>query len=235
MTTLYKITSPDGSPVHGGTGRWNLPVGDQPGDWMPAVARVECRDNGYLLVTAPALIDWLHAPAVIWEAEGRGTYHFYGGGKTAFTEARLLRPIGRLELSTLPLIAADIAETALHIWEAAYPDDDRPRRAIAVARDGSAAEAARIAAEAAEAAKAAAKAATWAAKAAAWAAEAAAGAARTAAEAAETAAGAAAWAAAWAAGAAAKAAGAAAEAAARSTHGQIVLRHAAAVLTGDVR
>ena len=221
MTTLYTIAAPDGSPVHGDTGRWNLPSGDQPGDWMPAVARVECCDIGYHLVTAEALIVWLHVPAVIWEAEGRGAHHSYGDGKIAFAEARLLRPIGRLELRMLPLIAADIAETALHIWEAAYPNDGRPRRAIAMARDGDTAEAAARAARAADAAGAVAGAAeaARAAEAAAWAARAAwtaAGAARTA-------------------GAAADAAAGAAWTAARSTHGQIVLRHAAAVLTGDVR
>ena len=34
--------------------------------------------------------------------------------------------------------AADCAERVLPIWEARYPDDDRPRKAIEAARDGSA-------------------------------------------------------------------------------------------------
>ena len=91
------------------------------------------------------------------------------------------------------LFAADCAESVLHLFEAEYPDDDRPRRAIAVARDASAtdeqmsaarddawaavfdawtdADAAVEDARTAEAAARAAEAAAWAADAAAWAAE----------------------------------------------------------------
>ena len=95
------------------------------------------------------------------------------------------------------LFAADCAESVLHLFEAEYPDDDRPRRAIAVARDASATdeqmsaamadawaavpdawtdadaavEDARAAEAAAWAARAAARAAAWAARATAWAAE----------------------------------------------------------------
>jgi hypothetical protein len=107
------------------------------------------------------------------------------------------------------LLACDYAEHVLPIFETQYPDDDRPRKAIAVSRrhaHGEATDAELSAAWAAwDAARYAAGAAARAAGAAAWAAWHAAGAA-----------GAAAWHAAWAAGAAAwYAAEAAAEAAAR--------------------
>ena len=48
----------------------------------------------------------------------------------------------------IALAAADIAESVLHIFEAKYPGDDRPRKAIEAARSGDA-EKARAAAEAA--------------------------------------------------------------------------------------
>lgn len=43
--------------------------------------------------------------------------------------------------ANLRLVAADIAESVLHIWTKAYPNDDRPRLAIAAARSGTKAEA----------------------------------------------------------------------------------------------
>jgi hypothetical protein len=36
----------------------------------------------------------------------------------------------------LRLVAADIAETVLHIYESQYPNDSRPRKAIEAARSG---------------------------------------------------------------------------------------------------
>ena len=50
------------------------------------------------------------------------------------------------------LFAADCAEHVLPIFEAAYPTDDRPRKAIEVARSGASVTAARAAAFAAHAA-----------------------------------------------------------------------------------
>ena len=50
------------------------------------------------------------------------------------------------------LFAADCAEQVLHIFEAAYPTDDRPRKAIEAARSGVSVPVARAAAFAAHAA-----------------------------------------------------------------------------------
>jgi hypothetical protein len=30
---FYKLTAPDGSPIHGGSGAWGLPRGSRPGRW----------------------------------------------------------------------------------------------------------------------------------------------------------------------------------------------------------
>ena len=41
------------------------------------------------------------------------------------------------DISTIiPLIAADFAESVLHIFEEKFPEDDRPRKAIEAARGG---------------------------------------------------------------------------------------------------
>ena len=120
------------------------------------------------------------------------------------------------------LFAADCAERVLHIFEDAHPNDDRPRQAIAVARNPDATNQERAAAGAA-------------ARAAAGAAWAAAGdAAGAAARAAWAAAGDAAWAAAGdAAGAAARAAGDAAWAAARAAAGAAARAAAWAAARGE--
>lgn len=99
------------------------------------------------------------------------------------------------------LFAADCAESVLHIFEAAHPDDDRPRRAIEVARNPNATIGDRAVAW--DAARAAERRAWAAAEAAAWAAWAAARAA------------------AWDAAGAARAAGDAARAAARAAAGDV--------------
>lgn len=72
---------------------------------------------------------------------------------------------GLIGRSRLPLVAADIAESVLHLYEEQYPGDSRPRDAIAAARRGDT-EAARAAACAADVAARAAVYAAWAARAA---------------------------------------------------------------------
>ncbi len=226
---LYKVLNEDGSPYYGGIGVWPLPRRNDDGTWTPgewikvAGEVVPCR-NGLHLCRENDLLEWL-GPA-IYEAEHKGEL-VETGGKVVVRQARLLRRL-RWDERTARLFACDCAEHVLHLYERAYPGDQRPCQAIEVARryaDGEASTdelaAARAAAvTAAEAAARAARGATWAAAGAARAARAAVGAAEAAAWAAEAARAAAgvagaAWAAraAWAAGAAAEAAEAAAWAA----------------------
>lgn len=47
-----------------------------------------------------------------------------------------LRSVHQDISAVIPLIAADFAESALHIFEEKFPDDDRPRKAIEAARSG---------------------------------------------------------------------------------------------------
>ncbi len=133
MSALYKVLGSDGNAIHGGNGAWHLPHGKRPGKWMPEVARPTCCTRGYHLVELPALAEWLAADCTIWEAEGRGASHTDGSGKTAYAQARLLRRV-RLSERDLRLFAADCAEHVLHLFEAKYPNDDRPRKAIDAAR-----------------------------------------------------------------------------------------------------
>jgi hypothetical protein len=165
MTTsdkpLYKVLGASGRSIHGGKADWSLPAEGGPGAWMPRAAKVKCCSRGYHLVELYALPMWLRADCTIYEAEGRGTHATDGTGKTAFSQARLIRQ-RYLSAQDMRLFAADCAEHVLHMFEERYPSDDRPRKAIEAARAyargemADAAEAAYAAADAAEAAAAAA-------------------------------------------------------------------------------
>ena len=127
---LYKVISADGSPLHGGTGQWSLPVDGRPGEWMPTVERVRVCLSGYHLTSSPP--SWLKPRCRIFLAEGRGASEAEGS-KTAYASARLLREV-TLGDWDLRLFAADCAEHVLHFYEAKFPKDDRPRKAIEAAR-----------------------------------------------------------------------------------------------------
>ena len=133
----YKYLNENGKPYHGGVGRWSLPVQNDdgtwtPGDWMPPVeGEITPCQNGYHLCEPSDLLDWL-APA-LYVAEGRGD-SVRDTNKTAFRESRLLRPVDAYTDRSLRLFACDCAEHVLHYYEDEYPDDNRPRECIEVAR-----------------------------------------------------------------------------------------------------
>ena len=176
---LYKVTGEHGEAIHGGSGTWRL------NRWRSVRGPLKPCSHGLHLCTIEQLPAWLGT--VIWEVETDGEM-IDAGDKTVARRARVVRRLDTWNDRTARLFAADCAEHVLPIFEAAYPNDARPREAIAVARRFANGEATR---QEMAAAGAAAGAATWAA----WAAGAAAGAATGATGAA-----------AWAAGAAARAA-----------------------------
>lgn len=89
---LYKVLGLNGEAIHGGKGIWNLPKGDQPGEWMPPVeGKVQVCFNGYHLVTRSTLSHWIQQKNyLIFEAEGRGDSDFWDD-KQVFREARLIK------------------------------------------------------------------------------------------------------------------------------------------------
>jgi hypothetical protein len=129
---LYKVLNEDGTCYHGGSGKWFLPRGNRPGKWMPEVKGdlVLC-ENGYHLVTASQLIDWL-GPA-LYEAEGCGD-SMTDGEKGVWRQARLLRRVEGWNERTARLFACDCAEHVLHLFEQVYPNDGGPRHAIEIGR-----------------------------------------------------------------------------------------------------
>jgi len=130
--TLYKVLGTKGQSIHGGDAEWALPNG-KPGKWMPKIESPSCCSRGYHLVELFSLPDWLRAGCTIYVAEGKGPKDSDNSGKTAFSQARLIRQL-HISERDLRLFAADCAEHVLPIFLKIRPDDDRPAKAIAAAR-----------------------------------------------------------------------------------------------------
>jgi hypothetical protein len=158
---------------------------------MRTIKDIEPCARGYHVFERKDILQWFNATLYECEIRGAAIDH---GDKIVAESCRLIRPLPGCNERILRLFACRVAEDVLPLYEAKYPDDDRPRKAIETARryaDGQATDDELAAAQAAAwdaaraAARAAAQAAAWAA---AWAA---------ARDAAWAAARAAAWAAAW--------------------------------------
>jgi hypothetical protein len=141
--TLYKVLDEGGRACHGGTGAWALPTDDAPGAWMPPIPDPVPCERGYHLCRPGDLVSWL-GPA-FYEAEARGA-RIDADDKIVVAEARLLRRVARWTPEVARAFATDCAARVLPLFERARPGDDRPRRAILVARDPAASAAARAAA-----------------------------------------------------------------------------------------
>ena len=123
MTTYYKTLRT------GRRGTHTEYVWPEPGTWTESVEGdlVAC-GNGYHVVTAEQLLGWISDE--VWEVEAEDVQD--GGDKAVCRRARLVRQVmGPREVR---LFAADCAERVLPIFEAERPEDDRPRKAIVMAR-----------------------------------------------------------------------------------------------------
>jgi len=93
--TLYKIVGANGESIHGGGGAWSLPLGEQPGEWMPRISgKLAVCQSGYHLTPKP-LSFWVPG-ARVFEAEYRGDVdatqlESSDSPKVAARESRLIR------------------------------------------------------------------------------------------------------------------------------------------------
>ena len=129
---FYKVLNVDGSCYHGGVGSWLLPVGGEPGAWMPEiVGELKPCARGYHVLKLDQLVRWL-GPA-IFKVEVAGT-GIEQSDKYVYRKARLLRKLEPWNAKSARLFACDCAEHVLPIFESAFPNDKRPHTAIEVAR-----------------------------------------------------------------------------------------------------
>ena len=136
MTTYYKALSADGRSCNGGSSKWSLPTLQpdgtyKPGRWMRRIANIKPCRRGYHVFERKDILRWINQTLYECEIRGETIDH---GDKTVAESCRLLRPVPGCNERTLRLFACRVAEDALPLYEAEYPDDDRPRRAIETAR-----------------------------------------------------------------------------------------------------
>jgi hypothetical protein len=131
---LYKLTAPDGAPVHGGVGVWPLPADGKPGDWRNVTGKIVTCERGLHLLRREDIREWVRG-GVLWEAEpAPRTQTVVDTNKVVVRKARLVRQVAVIDRPLLIEWAADCAEHVLYLFEAKYPKDDRPRKAIETAR-----------------------------------------------------------------------------------------------------
>ena len=137
----YKWLKPSnaGSYGHGDYGPY-LPTHEQdpeagwePGLWTPKTTPILCSSGWHVTDVAHLWNHW-SAYGTLYRVECRGLASA-GKDKTAWESIRLLEPLGTLTTKVCRQFAIECAEKVLPIFEKAHPEDDRPRRAIEVAKD----------------------------------------------------------------------------------------------------
>lgn len=136
MTRYYKILNPHYTPI---VSNQNEPAWKEQ-TWMPPVdGPLKLLRNGYCLLRPLDVATWIRAGVGIWRAEVQDDIV----EMEDYIMARSARLVHRLPWNETMMrqFAADCAERALPIYEQDYPDDNRPRMAIEIARQYSIGEA----------------------------------------------------------------------------------------------
>jgi hypothetical protein len=109
---LYKVLADrDGTPAHGGTGRWYMPRRGRPGKWMPRLRDPVPCERGYHYCDGEAqLLEWLGS--VICEVEVRGVI-VRAEDKCVAEQARIVRVLP-WDARAARLYACDCAEHVAH-------------------------------------------------------------------------------------------------------------------------
>ena len=124
--TLYKVLNEDMSCCHGGTGTWKL------GEWKEVKGMLVMCENGLHLCNGEEqLLNWLYTVICTAEYEGE---RLDGDNKICVRRARVIRKLDTWNERTARLFACDCNEHILNLFEERYPDDERPRQTIEVAR-----------------------------------------------------------------------------------------------------
>lgn len=128
--TLYKITGPKGTAVHGG--RYRYPG---LGRWTKKIDDINPCSRGYHLTTFSGLCQWIYPDGLLFVAEGDGEPVWHQG-KAVFGRVRLVERVGVLSERNLRLWSADCAERVVHLTalESSAEPDPRSLAAIEAAR-----------------------------------------------------------------------------------------------------
>lgn len=129
---LWKFLNEEGAPCYGDSRRWLLPRDGQLGDWMPAIeGELVPGQRGYHAYRDRDLTCWLGP--VLYRVEACGEVlsakHF-----VVCRKVRLLYRVDAWDERVARLLACDYADSVLPLYEAEYPEDERPRRILSVAQ-----------------------------------------------------------------------------------------------------
>lgn len=132
MTYYLKFLTADGLGTYSEF-PWPLPTDGQPGAWVTVEGDLVVCENGIHASTLGHAPGWVHDAAYLIEFDGDVETI---GAEDAQVIGRRARLVRRLDWDwrSAQRYAADCAEHVLPIWLAVYPDDDRPRLAIAARR-----------------------------------------------------------------------------------------------------
>jgi hypothetical protein len=125
LDTLVKVVASDRSSMHGGTGKWTK------GRWRSVTPPLIPCDHGLHVATVRQALDWLGPRIGLVEVAGE---RIDQDDKVIVERARVVEWLTTWNERSARHFAADCAAAVLPVWEARYPDDDRPRRAIEAAR-----------------------------------------------------------------------------------------------------
>ena len=109
---------------------WPVPNG-KPGAWVDAGADLIACERGIHAATFTQAPRWLREECYVIELSGR---HVEAEDKLVYRKGRLLRRVESWDKVAMVRFAADCAAHVLKLFEAKYPDDGRPRKAIEAAR-----------------------------------------------------------------------------------------------------
>jgi hypothetical protein len=123
----YKVLGADQGSFHGGTGRWVKRR------WRTVDGPLSPCRNGIHYCRRDQLVTWL-GPAIWLFEDGSPEETVDAGDKMVTRRGRIVERVESWNDTTARLFAADCAEAVLPIFESDRPGDDRPRRAIEVAR-----------------------------------------------------------------------------------------------------
>lgn len=127
MTEYFKVLGLGLTSYHGGKGKWTV------GRWRSVRGELRVCKNGLHFVTLAQLPLWLGPVICRFEPAG-GTKTIATENKFVCRKGRIGKPLETWNERTQRLFAADCAEHILGYFESKYPEDARPREAIAVAR-----------------------------------------------------------------------------------------------------
>jgi len=128
--TYYKWLLKGRKAANGGTGTWSR-------GWMKVEPPLVPCYHGLHICEIQDIAGWIpDKHGVLWEVEVAPDAEIirHGDNKTVVSKARLVRMVGVAGERNLRLFACDCAAHVLPLFEKKYPDDKRPRKAIAVAR-----------------------------------------------------------------------------------------------------